>query len=297
MYAPMWAGRTKPMPAIASIRDLHKAYGANSVLKGVEFQLESGRFYALVGKNGAGKSTLLRLLARAEFADSGSGQVLGEDIFRDRAGSKQRVAFVSETLQANVPLRAEDFAQLYATDFPHWEHKKLAEIADSFQLDLGRNLVEYSRGQRMQFFFALACAQQPQLLLLDEITSVLDARVRSLVMQYLRSFCQNGGTVLLATNIVAETQNCADRLLLLEAGKVVANSPVEDLADRYVKARTAQYREPPPHSAFLGVNADGSFSYIFSAKTGIPAGFELPDRRQVTSEDLFIYFSKVGLDL
>lgn len=143
----------------------------------------------------------------------------------------------------------------------------------------------------MQFAFAIAVAAKPRLLILDEITAVLDASVRLYVMNCLKTFTRQGGTVLIATNILSEVQHFADRLIIVGGGRVIFDEATSEFARLFAKYR-GRPGEAPAGGREVGVNSDGSVSYLAPRELQVSLS---EDQRGITPEDLFIYHSrKVG---
>jgi ABC-type multidrug transport system ATPase subunit len=167
-------------------------------------------------------------------------------------------------------------------------------------VDLDKSFGALSRGQRMQVACAAALAGKPRLLLLDEVTSVLDARARPYFVDALSAACRAGSTVLLATNIVSEVRDAADRLLLIEDGAVQIDVSVADLSERFLRLlrRVGQdHAVFSAHSAVpVGKGEDGHARWLVPrddpAARGLPE--ELVDPRKVTPEEAFIYFTSRG---
>jgi len=206
-------------PAV-ELRGVHKRYGRNHVLRGVSLALQAGTFTLLVGRNGAGKSTLLRILGRREPADAGTGALLGRPLDADLAEHGRDVAFVSEATDYAVPLPLGAFFERFPEIQPGWDWASFEGSMRTLKLDLARSFSTLSRGQRMQVACAAALAGKPRVLLLDEITAVLDTHARPYFVDAFAALCQGGGTVLMATNIVSEVRDAAHGLLRIEEGTV-----------------------------------------------------------------------------
>ncbi|MBI3557673.1 MAG: ABC transporter ATP-binding protein [Deltaproteobacteria bacterium] len=277
-----------------------RSYGSNLALRGVSLELEAGNFYILLGKNGAGKSTLMRLLMRYEMPDTGSGTVLGQPIDSESDAFNLEIGYVSESLDYHLPLRMNKLFSYFAEIYPRWDRAIFEGMLRELRIDLNKHFRELSRGQKMQVAFAAAAAIQPKLLILDEITAVLDANARAFFMDYLGRFTRQGGTVVMATNIVSEVQNYANHMILMHDGLVSLDVPVRDLSKLFLKIRRAQNE---PHPIFnttdcveVALNSDGSTSHIVSRE--LSQKFEVPERlhdyRGITAEEIFIYFTRGG---
>mgnify|MGYP003950842669 CR=1 FL=1 len=281
------------------LNQIYKSYGPNRVFNGLDLTINKGGFYALLGKNGAGKSTLIRIIMRHESYDKGSGKVFGQCISEDNPNLNQVVALVSEATDYALNKKLIKLFKSFESFYPKWNKNLFLSTCEKLQVNLNKRYFELSRGQKMQLVFAAQYAICPEVLLLDEITSVLDAKARTLIISILEEFSNNGGTVVLATNMVSEIHYIADRLILLEGGKVELNFSVNELSKQFIKIRK-QPKES--HSLFdkqncikIGINSDHSVSYILP-KDSVGSVEKIPehylDRRQVTAEDAFFFFSQ-----
>ncbi len=278
------------------LRDVEVRFDGRPVLRRIALTQEAGSFTALVGKNGAGKSTLIRLLVRQVPLSGGGGRVLGRELDDDPPQGSAGIGYVSETIDYAVEMPMARFFASYSKLHSSWDQ----ELFDAILRDLGLAadgvFSRLSRGQRMQVAFAAAAAARPRLLLLDEITSVLDAHARAYVLGFLGRFVADGGTVLMATNIITEVHHYANRVVLLDEGLVLLDSSIAELLPRFVKLRRRQGRDHPLFAdsalAQVGLNSDGSVSYLAPVERAGEAPEEFLDRRGITLEELFIYHTR-----
>jgi ABC-type multidrug transport system ATPase subunit len=284
-------------PPAVELRGVHKRFGRNHVLRNVTLSMRPGAFHVLVGRNGAGKSTLLRILGRREPLDSGDAFVLGRSLADDRADHGQGVAYVSEATEYAVPITMRRFFRAFPEIQPGWDWASFEARVRDTGIDLDKSFSTLSRGQRMQIACAVALAGKPQVLLLDEVTAVLDARARFYFIEAFADVCRSGGTVVMATNIVSEARDAADRLLLLEAGTVAIDTTVAELSERFVRLVRDPGRD---HATFaspacvpVGKGEDGRLRWLIprddDAARALPD--EIVDARRVTPEEAFIYFT------
>jgi ABC-2 type transport system ATP-binding protein len=208
--------------AAVDLHGIQKRYGRNRVLRGVTLSLEAGVFHALIGRTGAGKSTLLRILGRRVSPDAGTGFVLGRSIEADLTAHGREVAFVSEAVDYAVPLPLREFFARFPEIRPGWDHASFETSMRTLGVDLDKSYAMLSRSQRMQVACAAALAASPRLLLLDEVTAVLDPRARTYFVDAFVQVCRRGGTVLMARGSGVEAREATDRVLLLEQGVVKA---------------------------------------------------------------------------
>lgn len=281
---------------IVRLSNLHKAFQKREILRGADLELEAGRFYALIGRNGTGKSTLLRILAQQETGTWSHAIVLGRDLGSDDPSLHLELAYVSETVDFTVPYGITEFFGTYSTLFPNWDQSLFHKSCSELGLPLQQSFHQLSRGQRMQVATLAGICRRPRLLILDEITSVLDARASHYILQLLQTLIAKGSTVLMATNIVREIGPFATDVILVQEGRVVLNSGLREVSEGFVRLRRRMGDE---HSIFshpactsVGVNPDNSFSYILPKKvpelSGTPE--HLFDPRPATAEEAFLHF-------
>jgi len=191
----------------------------NQVLDEISFDINKGNFHVLLGENGAGKSTVLRILAGLEKQDGGAGSILGQEMILMSGVQKQKIGYVAETVEYDSPLLMNDFFKFYSKYFPNWNQILFDQIVMDKGLDLGKKFSKYSRGQKMQLNLLGELAKGPEILLVDEITSVLDLYSRRYFLEKLEDFRNTGGTVLLTTNIIKEVESYATDLIILKDSK------------------------------------------------------------------------------
>jgi ABC-2 type transport system ATP-binding protein len=221
---------TVPAATFAAVA---KRYGPVTALDGVDFEIRRGETVALLGPNGAGKSTTIGLLLGLERPDSGRIAVLGGS--PERAVASGRVAAMLQ--EGGLPPGATvaelvDFVrQLYPRPLPLGEVLELAGLGDLAR----RRSERLSGGQAQRVRFALAIAGNPELAFLDEPTTGMDVEARHAFWDRMRAFAAQGRTVLFATHYLEEADAVADRVLVLQRGRVAADGPVTA-----IKARTSR---------------------------------------------------------
>jgi ABC-2 type transport system ATP-binding protein len=288
------------MAATAAVVECHgieKRYGRRVALTGVGLRLEAGRFQALIGPNGAGKSTLIKVLMRMVLPSAGTGHVLGVPLAVDSGRMNHQIGYVSEDLRFRLPMSIGAFAAMLGQALPTWDARELRRLMDAFALDPALRLTALSRGQRMRYFFALAMARRPRLVLIDEIGAVLDAGARAYVHEVLAAACGSGTAVLMATNVPTEVQSAVDRVAVLDAGGLRVETSLAEFAAAHVKLRLPRGVGAPagsslPAAVTLAGAAAGEAIVLIpasGAQAWIQAG-ALPDRRQMTTEEMVTFY-------
>jgi ABC-2 type transport system ATP-binding protein len=283
------------LPMILKINDLHKAYQKREILKGVSFEIKAGTFTTLLGANGSGKSTLLRMISGSEFPDFGS--VFFKDVSAQawEVPHKREMFYINENIQIESSLRTGQFVAKFRELFPHWHEEYFQQMIKERRLNLNAYYQQYSRGQKMQFNLMIALAAKPEILLLDEITSVMDVYARRYFLGQLHRFCQAGRTVVMTTNIISELQYYTTDLLLLQNGKMKLHGKLAEVKGGFVKLRFPYGSQHPILSRtdlrWAGVNGDGSENFLLAKETADSLQIDpaFIDRREITLEDIFIF--------
>jgi len=219
------------LDAAVVVRGLDVRFGRRRVLERLDFELVRGSVTALVGSNGAGKSTLLRVLVGALEPDAGSTCVLGLDPARDGARVRARVGYVPERFDVAERTRAWEWLEFVARFYPTWNRNEQQRLCELLALDLAPRVAELSKGARAKLALVTALAHEPELLLLDEPFSGLDVGARRAVASAVLGHLRDAGrTVLLVSHSVVDLERVADRVALLEAGRIVSHEEIEAFA-------------------------------------------------------------------
>ena len=216
------------------LEDVHKRYGGKRALDGLDLSVGRGTVHAVLGPNGAGKTTAVRILSTLLRHDEGRAEVAGFDV-RSRAGEvRRRIGLLGQNAAVDEELggrqNLEMFGRLY-----HLGARRAGVRADEllarFGLaDTGRKAVrEYSGGMRRRLDLAASLITDPEVLFLDEPTTGLDPRGRAEVWAAVRSLVGGGTTVLLTTQYLEEADQLADRISVIDAGRVAAEGTADEL--------------------------------------------------------------------
>jgi ABC-type multidrug transport system ATPase subunit len=206
------------------LRDITKLFGRFAALRGITGDFAPGRLYMLLGDNGAGKSTLLRILAGLSRPTSGSLTVLGAPEVRNvapRIGYMGHAALLYDEMSGLENLQY--FAGLYGIESQELCRRAIAAVG--LEPSLKRRVGQYSQGMRQRLSLARAVVHDPQLLLLDEPFSNVDAASATHMVQLLLSMRQAGKTIFVVTHQPLLLQDAADESVVLAAGQIVLRSP------------------------------------------------------------------------
>jgi ABC-2 type transport system ATP-binding protein len=209
------------MPAAISVHDLRKSYDGVTALRGISFEVAEGEVFGLLGPNGAGKTTTVEILEGFRARDGGEVLVLGHDPGKAPRALRERIGVVLQhsELVSNLTVREllRIFAGYYRRRRDVGEVLELAGLADKGDARV-RTL---SGGQKRRLDLALALVGDPDLLFLDEPTTGFDPSARRTAWETIRSLRSLGTTILLTTHYLDEAQQLADRVAVIDAGRIV----------------------------------------------------------------------------
>jgi len=222
------------MTYTVNARGIRKAFGAKTVLDGVDLTVPAGQIFALLGPNGAGKTTLIRILATLLRPDAGTATVAGHDLLADPVGVRRAISLTGQYAAVDDMLTGEENLRMMARLRhlgPREARDRAARLLAEFDLDdTGRRLVKtYSGGMRRRLDLAVSLVARPELLFLDEPTTGLDPRSREQLWVAVRELAADGVTVLLTTQYLAEAEQLADHVALLHQGRIAAEGTADEL--------------------------------------------------------------------
>jgi ABC-2 type transport system ATP-binding protein len=227
---------SSPGPPVQALA-LRKSYGDVVAVDSIDFTLRRGSVTALLGGNGAGKTTTIAMLMGLVIPTAGEARVLGYDMARERHKVLHRMNF--ESPYVGLPMRLtvrqslEVFGGLYGV---RDRARRIAGIAAELRLEelLDRAFGKLSAGQRTRVTLAKALINDPEVLLLDEPTASLDPDTADWVRTKLETYCRtHGATVVLASHNMAEVERLAERVIMLEKGRIIADETPQELVHRF----------------------------------------------------------------
>jgi ABC-2 type transport system ATP-binding protein len=206
---------------------LVKVFGENRAVDGVDLAVPAGTVYGVLGPNGAGKTTTVRMLATLLRPDGGEARVFGLDVLREADAVRGRVSLTGQYASLDEDLTGTENLVLIGRLLGHRKpaaRARAAELLEAFGLAeaAGRQVKNYSGGMRRRLDIAASILNTPDLLFLDEPTTGLDPRARNQVWDIIRAVVQRGTTVLLTTQYLDEADHLADRIAVIDSGRVIA---------------------------------------------------------------------------
>ncbi|MDN3353135.1 ATP-binding cassette domain-containing protein [Actinomadura sp. DC4] len=217
-----------------SATGLRKSYGEKLVLDGIDLNVAEGTIFSLLGPNGAGKTTTVQILSTLVAADDGHVSVAGHDLSRDPDGVRAAIGVTGQFSAVDNLLTGQENLILMA-DLHHLGRKagrrRAAELLEVFDLaEAGvKTAATYSGGMRRRLDLAMTLVGSPRVIFLDEPTTGLDPRSRRDMWQIIRELVAGGVTVLLTTQYLEEADQLADRIAVLDHGRLVAEGTPDEL--------------------------------------------------------------------
>ncbi|HEX6527965.1 MAG TPA: ABC transporter ATP-binding protein [Streptosporangiaceae bacterium] len=234
------------MSAIIDVRNLHKNYGDTVAVDDVSFTVRRGEIFGILGRNGAGKTTTVECVEGLRKPDRGTITVLGLDPQRDHAELTQRVGVQLQESRLPDQLRVAEALELYSSFYRSPADSRA--LLDQLGLaDKARTaFAKLSGGQKQRLSIALALVGNPEVAVLDELTTGLDPQARRDTWDLIEGIRQRGVTIVLVTHFMEEAERLCDRVALIEAGRVMALDTPAALADEVQTEQRIQFRPSVP---------------------------------------------------
>ena len=216
--------------------DLRKSYGPTEAVRGLNLQVPAGSIYGFLGKNGAGKTTTIKMLLGMTRPTSGAVRVFGLAADAADAGVdiRRRTGFVGEDKDLYDHMTVEEIVRFTAAFYPLWRADLEQQYLRSFELPPARKVKALSRGMRTKLALLLALCRGAELLILDEPTSGLDPAMTEEVLQALVKHVANAEmTVFFSSHQIAEVDQIADHVAIIDRGRAAVTGPLDDLRERY----------------------------------------------------------------
>jgi ABC-2 type transport system ATP-binding protein len=215
-------------------KNLQKTFGDTHAVNGVDLQVERGAVYGLLGPNGAGKTTTIRMLATLLRPNGGTARVLGHDVVKEAAQVRAKVSLTGQFASVDEDLTGHENLVLVARLLGfRWAGARVRakELLEAFGLAeaAGRQVRTYSGGMRRRLDIAASLVVRSEILFLDEPTTGLDPRSRNQVWDIVRAIAAEGTTVLLTTQYLEEADRLADRLAVIDRGRLIAEGTSREL--------------------------------------------------------------------
>jgi ABC-2 type transport system ATP-binding protein len=239
------------------VKGLQKSYTKLHVLKGVDFEVEKGSVFALLGSNGAGKTTIIKILTTLLKHDGGTAVVNGFDVASKPENVRQSISLTGQFAAVDEMLTGRENLVMIAR-LRHLQNPR--QLADNLMKRFGltdaadRRVATYSGGMRRRLDLAMSLVGKPQIIFLDEPTTGLDPEARIEVWKIIEELAEGGTTVFLTTQYLDEAEQLADRIAILHEGRIIANGTLVELRRLFPPAKVEYVeRQPTLEEIFLSI--------------------------------------------
>ncbi|MDQ2586930.1 ATP-binding cassette domain-containing protein [Saccharothrix yanglingensis] len=295
---------------IVDVRGLRKAYGSKVVLDGVDLEVAEGSVFALLGANGAGKTTTVRILSTLTGPDAGELRVAGHDVVRDPAAVRAAIAVTGQYAAVDAEQTGRENLVVIGRLMGLGRggaRTRAAELLERFDLvdAADRRVKTYSGGMRRRLDLAMSLVAAPRVIFLDEPTTGLDPAGRTTMWDAIRDLVRTGTTIFLTTQYLEEADRLADRIMVLDKGKVAAEGTADDLKSRVGGDRLdLRFASPSdlaaahavlggfrPADLVLSLPSDGTAAHLHAVLDDLRAAGVTPDRvssHRPTLDDVFL---------
>jgi ABC-2 type transport system ATP-binding protein len=232
--------------AVVHVSGIRKTYGETVAVDDVSFDIHQGEIFGLIGPNGAGKTTTMECVGGLRRVERGTITVLSLDPIRDARALQNRVGVQLQQAQLQKRIKVWEAVDLWASLYPRamngdalLERLGLADKRNAWFMTL-------SGGQKQRLFIALALIHDPEVVLLDELTTGLDPQARRAIWDMVRGIRERGKTVLLTTHLMEEAERLCDRVAIIERGRVIDAGTPDDLVRRHCPDQTVSVSTADP---------------------------------------------------
>jgi ABC-2 type transport system ATP-binding protein len=245
------------MEKAIQVKGLQKSYKKLHVLKDVDFEVEKGSIFALLGSNGAGKTTIVKILTTLLKPDGGTTIVNGFDVVSKPDRVRQSISLTGQFAAVDEILTGRENLIMIAK-LRHLANPR--QVADDLLNRFGltdaadRRVSTYSGGMRRRLDIAMSLVGKPQIIFLDEPTTGLDPEARIEVWKFVKELASGGTTVFLTTQYLEEAEQLADRIAILHEGKIIANGTLDELKKLFPPAKVEYVeKQPTLEEIFLAI--------------------------------------------
>ncbi len=259
--------------AVIEIDSLRKFFGTHAALDGLDLRVPAGSVFGFLGRNGAGKTTTIKHLLGLIKADGGSARVFGRAVTDPTAGVgiRQRIGFVTEEKDLYPYMTVDGIIRFTRPFFPRWRRDLEQRYLDLFDLPRHRPIAKLSKGMRSKLMLLLAISHGAELLVLDEPMDGLDpAIVEQVLRELVATAADQGTTIFFSSHQLADVEQIADHVAIIDGGKTLICANLDDLKTRYQRLSVVCSAEPPDNigrlDGVVSVRRDGRMLSILVSR-------------------------------
>ena len=221
--------------SIAEVRGLVKKYPSFE-LKEVSFDIEKGRITGFIGRNGAGKTTTIKAMLNLIHTDGGEIRYFGSPLTGNETEIKKRIGYSTGTVSWYPRKKIRDIVDIVKRFYDTWDEAAYRKYLDMFALDEQKTPLELSEGMKVKVNLLLALSHRAEVLILDEPTSGLDPFSRNELLELFSELKKEGVAIFFSTHVISDIEKCADDIVYISQGRIVAATSKEDFAARFSEA-------------------------------------------------------------
>ena len=218
--------------SIVEVRGLSKRYSAFE-LSGISFNIHESRITGFIGRNGAGKTTTIKAMLNLTHPDEGTVSFFGIPISMNEAEIKRRIGYSTGTVNWYPRKKIKDIVRVVKNFYDTWNDEAYRKYLSLFNLDESKMPIELSEGMKVKFNLLLALSHNCEVLILDEPTSGLDPFSRNELLDIFTELKNDGVAVFFSTHIISDIEKCADDIVYISEGKIIAATLKDDFIEKY----------------------------------------------------------------
>lgn len=274
---------------VMEVKGLCKTYPAFT-LDHVSFHVGRGRICGFIGRNGAGKSTTLGSLTGLVHPDAGEARFFGMELRGNETAVKRKTGFVSSGVNYYPNRKLRTITSVTRAFYPDWDEAAYERYMKLFHLDEAKTPAQLSAGMKVKYALALALSHRAELLILDEPTSGLDPVSRDELLDIFMQLSSEGKSILFSTHITSDLDKCADDIVYIQRGRILAEETLDDFVAAYRLVEfDAAALTPAQREALVG---EKRVKHGFSALTRAENAALFPNAREATLEEIMVHLEK-----
>lgn len=274
---------------VLEVKGLCKTYPAFT-LDHVSFHVGRGRICGFIGRNGAGKSTTLGSLTGLVHPDAGEARFFGMELRGSETAVKRKTGFVSSGVNYYPNRKLRTITSVTRAFYPDWDEAAYERYMKLFHLDEAKTPAQLSAGMKVKYALALALSHRAELLILDEPTSGLDPVSRDELLDIFMQLSSEGKSILFSTHITSDLDKCADDIVYIQRGRILAEETLDDFVAAYRLVEfDAAALTPAQREALVG---EKRVKHGFSALTRAENAALFPNAREATLEEIMVHLEK-----
>ena len=274
---------------VLEVKGLCKTYPAFT-LDHVSFHVGRGRICGFIGRNGAGKSTTLGSLTGLVHPDAGEARFFGMELRGSETAVKRKTGFVSSGVNYYPNRKLRTITSVTRAFYPDWDEAAYERYMKLFHLDEAKTPAQLSAGMKVKYALALALSHRAELLILDEPTSGLDPVSRDELLDIFMQLSSEGKSILFSTHITSDLDKCADDIVYIQRGRILAEETLDDFVAAYRLVEfDAAALTPAQREALVG---EKRVKHDFSALTRAENAALFPNAREATLEEIMVHLEK-----